>query len=246
MKTEQPQSKCLCGCGQVVTPDARGRARRYIHGHVGRGKKHSVEWVAKQIAGVRRAWADPKKMVAVRHQSRELIEKRAAKLRGRKLSAETCAKISAANTGRKMTLEHRLKSSGTWLRGFPSLSDAAKEKCRHSQRLARIGCHNYGRAARDRLDHFNAKHWVVRDPVGRIYEFDNAQSWARKNENLFLPDEYPDSRLPLWARFFHGLNDMQRTDRKGIHSWRGWTLVSVTERETLGAPDLLAREGQPA
>lgn len=28
---------CMCGCGESVGPDARGRPRRYVHGHNGRG-----------------------------------------------------------------------------------------------------------------------------------------------------------------------------------------------------------------
>ena len=236
---------CACGCGQPVAPDDRGRARAYVRNNWNVGRKQSPEWVAKKVAGMKRAWADPSKLQTMRHQSPELVEKRAAKMRGRKFTAEQCARVSAGLTGRKLSEEHKLKSSKGWIHGFPSLTDEAKEKCRHSMSMARIGCHNFGRAARDRLDHFNARHWVVRDPVGRIFEFDNAQSWARKNESLFLPDEYPDSKLPLWFRFISGLNGMQRKDRKGQHSWKGWVLVSVTECETTGAPDLLARDKQP-
>lgn len=231
---------CACGCGQLITPDDRGRPRRYIHGHNSIGTKQSLEWVAKKSAGMKRAWADPQKMKGTRNPSFEVNEKRAAKLRGRKLSPERCAEISKSLTGRKLSETHRLAVIKSLVL-VPDLSPEAEARRRHSISVQRTGTHGYGRTARDNLNHSKALHWIVRDPFGRIFEFNNADSWARKHENLFLPDDRPESRLPLCRRFISGLHGMQRTDRKGQHSWKGWTLVSVTECEVSGAPDLLGR-----
>ena len=44
---------CACGCGEkIITPDKRGRERRYIKGHVWRGRKWqpSKETIAKLVA----------------------------------------------------------------------------------------------------------------------------------------------------------------------------------------------------
>ena len=235
-KTDGQIRLCLCGCGTELQPDDRGRPRNWVRGHGHKGKKHSPEWCEKQAEGLKRAWADPLKMVTIRKHSPELIEKRIRHLRGRKHSAEQNAAASRRMTGRKLKPETIAKLRAMYPNGIvPLLSPESEERRAHSISVQRTGTHGYGRSARDNPQHFNALHWVVRDPVGRIYEFENSQAWARKNETLFMPDDHPDSKLPLWRRFVSGLNGMQRTDKKGQHSWRGWVLVSVIEREVIGA-----------
>jgi hypothetical protein len=108
--------------------------------------------------------------------------------------------------------------------------------------LAITGTHGFGRGAKDAPNHAKAHHWILRSPLGTIYEFDNLQSWARKNESLFLPDDYPDATLPLWKRFVSGINNQQRKDKKATTSWRGWTMVSNIEQKQMGCPDLLNRK----
>ena len=242
---------CKCGCGAELAPDKRGRALVWARGHSHRGKKHSPEWSARQSSGLKSAWSDESKFKTMRHQSPELVARRLAKFGGvmPPMTPERRAKISAALTGRKLSSEHRAASSKGWFSkgqvGAPErlreLSAESEAKRRKSISEQRVGCHNYGRAARDRLDHFNALHWIVRDNRGVIHEFDNLQSWARANEHRFLPDDRSESKLPLWLRAVGGFNDMQRTDGKGSHQWKGWTLVSVLERKVTGAPDLMSR-----
>ena len=240
---------CACGCGEMTTP-----GRTYILNHNMRGKQHDAAWVENQVSGLKRAWKDASKFVSVRNPSRELIEKRISPLRGTKRPEEVGSKISAALKGRKLSPEHRavavanLRQSGS---GFkpgqrPALSPEAEERrlknAAEALRARMSGSHGFGRAARDRKDHCKAMHWIVRAPNGVIYEFDNLQSWARANVSLLLPDMAPASKLPLWYRFVLGMNNLQRTDGKGGHSWRGWTLVSVMERREQGAPDLINRK----
>lgn len=234
---------CLCGCRTEVFPSDRGRVRNWVRGHAAIGKKQSAEWVAKRAAGMKRAWADPGKLKAMRHQSPELVEKRIAKLRGRKHSAERVAAMSRRMLGTKRKPETIAKLRALYPNGIMSkLSAASEAKRRKSISEQRKGTHNFGRAARDRLDHCKALHWIVRDSRGVVHEFDNLHAWCRANEWRFLPDACPNSKLKLWQRAVGGFNGQQRTDGKGQSQWQGWTLVSVLERKQRGAPDLLERE----
>lgn len=223
--------KCRCGCGQPVKP-----GNFYLHGHNGRGKRYSEEHRGAISAGIGIAWAQGK---YPREQSPELVERRIAPLRDRKRPKEVGAKISAAKAGKKQSPEHRAKSSAGWLSGPQNLLPEAEEKRRRAISLQRTGTQGYGRTARDNPQHYRAKYWIIRDPGGRIHEFNNLQSWCRKNEELFRPDDRPESKLPLWRRAVSGFNGIRRGE---LCSWKGWLLVSMEERKTLGAPDLLGRE----
>jgi hypothetical protein len=233
---------CLCGCGVKLFPDERGRPRNWVRGHSCLGKKQPQHVIEKRAAGLRKAWTDPNKFKTMRKHSPELTAKRSAALRGIKRSVEFRAAASKRMTGTKHAPETitklRVLYAGGILRKLSAESEAKRRKAISEQRK---GCHNYGRAARDRKDHFNALHWIIRDPKGVTHEFDNLQSWCRANEWRFLPDAWPESKLPLWRRAVGGFNNQQRTDRKGQHHWRGWVLVSVLEQEEEGMPDMLAR-----
>jgi hypothetical protein len=204
--------------------------------------KHNDQWVAAQRAGVEKAWQDPSKFKRLRNQSADLIEKRIAPLRGRKRDVAVCKKISAALTGRKLSDEHKAKALRTGWRGPNSLTEEQQKRRNASISKSKIGTHGYGKAERDRPDHCKALHWIVMDSYGQVYEFDNLSSWARKHEALFLPDERPESKLPLWRRAVGGFINMRRTDKKASHHWRGWTLVSGVERSCGEVVDLLNRK----
>lgn len=215
--------QCACGCCGIISP-----GKKYIHGHNQKGKKQSLEWVAKKAVGIKAAWANPSQMLGNRNRSTASRERTASKLRGRKYSKEHRAHISASLKGRQLSPEHRQKSLKGLLR-ITELPPDAEARRRHSLSIAKTGTHGYGRGARDNPKHCKALHWVVRDPAGQVWEFDNASSWARAHQHLFEPDDRPESRLPLWQRFVNGLNNMIRRDKKGAHSWRGWVRVSSTE-----------------
>lgn len=235
---------CGCGCGGLAKA-----GNRFIKGHNQRGKSHDASWLANQSAGMKKAWLSPDTFKTNRSQPPELIARRSAKqkaimaARSEQQRTEQNAKISAALSGRKLSEERRHEAVKTLLR-YPDLSEDAKRRRNETISKSLIGTHGFGRGAKDRLDHWKALHWVVRDSRGVIHEFDNLQAWCRKNEHRFLPDTFQNAKLPLWKRAVGGFNDMQRTDKKGTHQWKGWTLVSVKERETIGAPDLLDRHGQ--
>lgn len=156
----------------------------------------------------------------MRNQSSELVEKRVAGNRGRKLPKEHKVAISNGLRGRKLSKEHRSKCK------IPVLTGEAEKKRRKAISEQRKGTQGYGRGSRDRLDHFNALHWVVEYITGERYEFDNLQSWARAHEHLFLPDDRPKSKLPLWQRFVSGMNGIRQ---KHQYVWKGWRLISVKE-----------------
>jgi hypothetical protein len=166
-------------------------------------------------------------------QSQEIIERRAAPRRGVKRSKESIQATAAALRGRKLSNEHRLASSKGWLhvRGPLSAESESKRRLSLSKTLSKTMIGTERRAL----------HWIIRDPIGIIYEFDNLAKWCRQNESRFLPDERPESKLRLHKRAQLGFNGMQRKDHKGQTAWKGWTLVSVIERKTQGAPDLLQR-----
>lgn len=189
-----------------------------------RGVKQSAEWSSNKSVGLKKAWDDPEKFKTMRHQSPEIVERRVAPLRGRTVPPDIRAKISAANIGKTLSPEHREKAIKQ-LRRYADLTPEQREKRNLKISIQRTGKHNFGRAARDRRDHFNAKHWVIQCPVGRIYEFDNLQSWARKHEHIFEPDQAPESRMALWRRAVSGFNNMRRTDGKATHHWRGWIII---------------------
>jgi hypothetical protein len=226
---------CECGCGGQAKP-----GNRFIHAHNHRGVKHSAEWITKQATGLKAAWASGK-FETMRKHSPEFIERRIAPIRGKSHPPEFGKAVSAALTGRKLSESHRIACSKTWLSGPQNLTPEAEAKRRAGISKARTGTHGFGRTSRDRPDHCKALHWIVRDSRGVVLEFDNLQSWCRQNEWRFLPDDRPMSKLKLWQRAVGGFNNMQRTDRKGQHQWKGWTLVSVIERKDVGAPDLLGR-----
>ncbi len=238
---------CRCGCGTELLPDGQGRFRTWVRNHNQIGKKQSAECVAKRSIGLKKAWAESDKFKALRHHSPEYIERRVAKLRGRKQSAEFKAAASRRMTGTRHKPETIAKLRALHPNGIvPGLSAESEAKRRKSISEQRKGTHNFGRAARDRLDHCKALHWIIRCPNGIIYEFDNLQSWCRANEWRFMPDANPQSKLPLWRRAVGGFNNQQRCDDKASHHWRGWTLVSVLERKEQGAPDLMNRSPQSA
>jgi len=186
-----------------------------------------LEWRLKIQAGIKKAWEDGK---YPRKQSPELIKKRTVNARNFKMSDEHKEAIRKKMTGRVVSNETKAKLSKTQLSGPQHLSPESQAKRNKAISLSRIGTHGYGRAKRGRLDHCCAKHWKIKDFMGKIYECDNLAEWCRANEDLFLPDEFPDSKLPLWKRAVGGFNKMQRTDNKGSTHWRGWSLVSKTEQ----------------
>lgn len=65
---------CACGCGELRARfDAKGRERRFIDGHAGRGRRHSTETRA-LLSGLMTGRTVP----------REIVERRAASIRGPK------------------------------------------------------------------------------------------------------------------------------------------------------------------
>jgi len=119
-----------------------------------------------------------------------------------------------------------MRIKGKLMNGAKDLTLEQEMKRRRAISKQRKGKHGYGRAAIDNINHFMSHKWRIVSPSGKRYEFLNLQSWCRKNESLFFPDERPESSTPLWRRAVGGFNNMQRTDRKGQTHWRGWTLES--------------------
>jgi len=50
----EPKIYCACGCGeQLCKYDNRGRERKYIYGHIGRGRKQTKEHIEKRNSQIR-------------------------------------------------------------------------------------------------------------------------------------------------------------------------------------------------
>jgi hypothetical protein len=203
--------------------------------------KRTKEVVEKIRAGVRDAWSNPSKFQTMRKQSPELIEKRISKLRGRSQPEHIKIAMSQRMRGRKLSEATKAKLRSAFPNG-PVLTEEQKAKRSKSISEQRKGTHGFGRAARDRQDHHKANHWIIRDPLGQTYEFNNLHSWARANEWRFADDPLIPAKRPLWQRFVSGVHNMKRTDKKASHHWRGWTLVSVLELQNPAMPDLLNRQ----
>lgn len=245
------ETLCACGCGAVVTPDERGRARRFIRNHHRTGIKDSPETVCKRVEAVKRAWADPSKMVAVRHQSPELVERRMCKIRGRKIPAERVARqreaVKAAWAAGKYdgkcggSAEHmasirRFIDMDKFRADQSKLMASRMKEWKESGQLDEI--RRKAGNATGMPDHMCAKAWTIRDPRGVLFSFSNLSEWARQHAHLF-EDCAPASRQPHWRRIAGGIGELLTKGRSC--SYRGWVAVSKSELET-GAPDLLARD----
>ena len=205
--------------------------------------KHTEEWRKKQSEGVKKAWADGKYV----GKPRPNYEAIAAKARGKKRPPHIAVfmrekmrgnKLGEKLRGRKLSPERREASLDYMARArAAAASPVAREKKSKSLSIAKLGVPGVGRAAANE-DNALAKFWVVRSPSGVCYEFTNAAHWCRENEWLFS-DDRPESKTPLWKRAFGGFSEMNGK-RGQLCSWKGWTLVSVTEANN-DSRDLLER-----
>ncbi len=127
---------------------------------------------------------------------------------------------------------HQVRGESPWAEKFKQVRARGIAKAK----LILTGGHGFGRAQRDAPDHFQADHWVIRSPDGKIHQFQNLDSWIRKNEELFT-DHRPDSKTPLWRRASVGLH---RASSGYATQWYGWVVVSHIE-QACGAPDLINR-----
>jgi hypothetical protein len=99
-----------------------------------------------------------------------------------------------------------------------ALARVAKRAClTRSQRYP----HGCGRNERGRLDHAQARYWVLRSPRGLVFSFMNLGEWARRNQTLFS-DVAPASRWPLAHRIAAGLH--MAVSRRP--HYQGWVVVS--------------------
>jgi hypothetical protein len=219
------EKKCKCGCGCVMTrrnqeSPLKWKKRRYLaRHHYNDPDYHKSKGVGIKLAHDAGRFAH---LIGVKRL--EVSEK----MKGRIVSESTRKKLSAASTGRKLSESHRI----TAVRNLRvRLTDEQEARRRKSVSIQRKGTHGYGKTAINNPKHFKAKIWRIRSPFGKHYEFSNLQAWARENESLFMPDQRPESRLPLWRRAVGGFNDMDRRDNKGQHHWRGWTLVGKEQQE---------------
>ena len=224
------EKKCKCGCGCVMTrrsqeSPSKWKRRRYLtRHHYNDPDYHEIRGKGIKLAHDAGMYAH---LIGIKRP--EISEK----MKGRVASESTRKKISAALTGRQLSESHRIKTvQNLRVVRRAGLTEEQESRRRKSISIQRKGTHGFGRSAINNPKHFNAKIWRIRSPFGKYYEFSNLRSWARKNEVLFMPDERPESRLPLWRRAVGGFNDMSRADSKGTHSWRGWTLVGKNQQES--------------
>lgn len=168
----------------------------------------------------------------------------------------------AKHAGRSASMVRRHKEGST---GFYSLGEASKKKCRdsilrfagdpatvqrgHAEKRRRIEQARADgtlepllkarRLASGMPDHCGAKAWEVRDPYGLVHRFSNLSLWCQRNESLFL-DDYPDSVNPFWRRVAGGFSSLAAVDGRKT-SYKGWVLVSNSEKRGNNAADILKR-----
>ena len=72
------------------------------------------------------------------------------------------------------------------------------------------------------------KHWMLKAPDNRVFEFDNLNKFVRENPKMFEPNDV------IWHRYscnaVKGLSRLRGSRAQPIASWKGWTWVSITER----------------
>ena len=258
---------CKCGCGEMTSKDAD-----YVLNHNQRGTKHSPERIARKAAGIKRAWADGEKFKTVRHPSPELIEKRAAKLRGLKRTDAECEKLSGIiksawdrgaydSEQTRSKWRENLKRQGEaldgenkdWMDAIRAKRDMKKLRVENSKKMTlqvqewkdtgqMDAIRRKAGLGKDMPDHIAAMQWTIRSPNGHVFEFSNLSSWARKNAHLF-EDCAPASKSPHWLRIAGGIADLLNAKGRNC-SYRGWVAVSKTELEE-GAKDMLERDQHP-
>ena len=89
-----------------------------------------------------------------------------------------------------------------------------------------------GKTAKGLLDHMAAKRWVVCDPWGKPFAFDNLREWARQNKGLFV-DSHPEAKLPQELRIATGISSLLCKHEKSnaASSYRGWVGISKADLE---------------
>lgn len=201
-----------------------------------RGKKRNADAVEATRRAVKEAWArgdyDAPETVAKRNAHLARLHREFPQGRTPEQMDEIRAKRDL-DALRPKWRENMLKRREQWAK------DGTAERANDTNRKRLKGGHGFGRGTSGRLDHTNAKHWIVRDPCGRVYSFDNLREWVRRNIRLFK-DHRPESRLPFWYRVSSGIKNLGNKNGKAT-SYYGWVLVSATELED-GARDLLGRD----
>jgi hypothetical protein len=92
------------------------------------------------------------------------------------------------------------------------------------------GGHGQGKAQRGRLDHPQAKIWLIRSPWGRIYRFVNCREWVRRNIKLFH-DFRPNSKMPFALRVSSGLKNIREPKHANAPThYQGWTTLANYEK----------------
>lgn len=168
-------------------------------------KPHTDETKRKMSEAMRVAWKEGrKKGYAIGpEQARKISELKKIQFAEHPINQETKRRMSesskkAFQEGRKKTPENFLGAG------------ALKTK----------GSHGFGRNQKDRIDHYEAKLWIIKSPENQTFEISNLHAWARANESIF-DDGLRELKLPCWQRFCVGMGSW--------HQWKGWAVVSVTD-----------------
>lgn len=68
--------------------------------------------------------------------------------------------------------------------------------------------------------HVNARHWVIQDPDGNEYEFDNLAFWAREHADMLpgSPRQFADG-IRIIKKSFLGKR------KRAVHQYKGWRLI---------------------
>lgn len=197
-----------------------------------RGRKRHPEEVRKTAESLKKWWSDPKNAET---QKKKMLD--GLKASGFKGKGRTKEEMDAIRGMRDLEKIREHGKSVMKANVEKWRLDGTMQKNADANRKRLTGCHGQGKNKRGSLEHSNAKLWVIRDPIGRIYKFINAREWVRENISLF-EDYHPEARLPFWYRVSAGLKNIAHPRKRNAPThYQGWTIVSQQEKG-----DLLGRD----
>jgi hypothetical protein len=172
--------------------------------------------------------------------------------KGKRHSEETKLKISKLNKGRIRSEEFKRKVSES--RKGSKVPESVKAKLREAN-LGKVHSLKEKTAIgqsrrRSTMDHSSTPIGLIvvtlRSPSNRKYKTLNICEFVRNNSSLFMPEDI-EWKIRAYAvgsprcRASQGLQSVSRR-RNPKGSWKGWTLVSLTEEFYNQGEDLLDRE----
>jgi hypothetical protein len=156
--------------------------------------------------------------------------------KGCRHTEEARRRMSEAHKGKTVSEETRRKIREA------ITGQVRSEEVRRRMSESKVGKKNKGRAARGPGNCGSMK-VTLRSPDNRTFRVINVAHFVRENPDLFLPGDVEWKRRgDYWScRAVVGLYSLSPRRKNPIGSWKGWTVVSLTETFHNQEEDLLER-----